>query len=256
MALILGTEVKAWNWTNHEITASEPPLESLCYALGPVFVKPLLTLSVGSCLVYSSAGEEGGKERVESTSHSSFSWSRICPTELWNEKCSELFLVSETLQEKYPFLFGMFYTNHCPTKKSALPGGRAAEMAEFTLFRCEFPSAMPRMDKVLGWWLIFHAWKYHNFEIPFFASFWEAGKKGEKVPLHRREVLHFPGHTLCFKRTVKQSFDIPAVTQRYCTEPIYLGWKRLLKIIKSSCKSNLAQPTTKPHPKMPHLHSH
>lgn len=71
-------------------------------------------------------------------------------------------------------------------------------------------SAMPRMEKVLGWWLIFHAWKFHDFGIPFSASFWEAGKKERNSLCIGNGVLHFPDCTLCFRRAVKQSCDIPA----------------------------------------------
>lgn len=119
----------------------------------------------------------------------------------WNMTIKTLFFFWYVLHQPLP----------SPAKKSALPGGRAAEM---------FPSAMTRMSKVLGWWLIFHAQKYHDFEIPFCAYLWEAGKKRERKSLCIGEKFF---SFLCFRRRVKQSCDIllvllhRGITQNQCS---------------------------------------
>lgn len=142
-------------------------------------------------------------------------------------------------------LFSMFYTN----QETALPGGRTAVMAADALFRCEFSSAMPRMGKVLGWWLIFHPRKYHSFEIPFFVSFWEAGKKNIKSLCIGERFFSFLV-TLWASGGQSNKAVIfllgRGVTQNPCSHLFRL--EKALKIIKSNCKSNTAKPTTKSHP--------
>lgn len=128
-------------------------------------------------------------------------------TEPWNAKRWKLFLVSET---KEPPLLLVYSTPKDPSARNLFYQVEVQHqvMIAAALFRCGFPSTMPRVGKVLGRWLVLcmeMLWLWNLTLCIFFGSW----KHERKVYMFRKQrFFSFPVR-LCQKEGLTVALTSP-----------------------------------------------